>query len=214
MPGPGFVIGDAARLRQVLLNLVGNALKFTDPGRVSLIVTPATGRRSASFAVRDTGIGIPAEAQARIFREFDRPTTSRRAVRRHRAGPEPSRERIVELMGGRITPESTPGEGSTFEVKAFPWRQAMIRLRPCDVPNLAGRSVMLVAPQSIEASLIRAAALERWGGQTCVVSDPDIAEATVARAHLARGPARSGAWHRTRRGAGCSGPGRSLLHAD
>ncbi len=65
------VIGDAARLRQVLLNLAGNAIKFTSTGGVALIVEPGIWPNEISFLVRDTGIGIAPEAQQRIFREFE-----------------------------------------------------------------------------------------------------------------------------------------------
>ena len=68
---PAQVIGDAARLRQVLLNLAGNAIKFTVTGGVALIVEPGIWPNEISFLVRDTGIGIAPEAQARIFREFE-----------------------------------------------------------------------------------------------------------------------------------------------
>ena len=68
---PAQVIGDAARLRQVLLNLAGNAIKFTATGGVALIVEPGIWPNEISFLVRDTGIGIAPEAQARIFREFE-----------------------------------------------------------------------------------------------------------------------------------------------
>jgi hypothetical protein len=68
---PMEVVGDAARLRQVLLNLAGNAIKFTSTGGVALIVEPGIWPNEISFLVRDTGIGIAPEAQARIFREFE-----------------------------------------------------------------------------------------------------------------------------------------------
>ena len=68
---PMEVIGDAARLRQVLLNLAGNAIKFTSTGGVALIVEPGIWPNEISFLVRDTGIGIAPEAQQRIFREFE-----------------------------------------------------------------------------------------------------------------------------------------------
>src|ERR1700738_4078819 len=68
---PMEVIGDAARLRQVLLNLAGNAIKFTATGGVALIVEPGVSPNEIRFRVRDTGIGIAPEAQARIFREFE-----------------------------------------------------------------------------------------------------------------------------------------------
>jgi PAS domain S-box-containing protein len=174
---PMQVIGDAARLRQVLLNLAGNAIKFTTSGGVALIVEPGIWPNEISFLVRDTGIGIAPEAQARIFREFEQADDG---IARSYGGTGLGlsiSERIVKRMGGRITLQSTPGEGSTFEV-SIPLAASDDVPQSFVVPNLAGRSVMLVAPQSIEASLI-ARRLERWGGQTCVVSDPDIAQALL-----------------------------------
>src|SRR5471032_511355 len=113
---PMEVVGDAARLRQVLLNLAGNAIKFTSTGGVALIVEPGSAPNEISFLVRDTGIGIAPEAQARIFREFEQ--ADERIARSYGGtglGLSIS-ERIVKRMGGRITLESTPGVGSTFEV--------------------------------------------------------------------------------------------------
>ena len=113
---PTEVIGDAARLRQVLLNLAGNAIKFTSTGGVALMVEPGIWPNEISFLVRDTGIGIAPEAQSRIFREFEQ--ADERIARSYGGtglGLSIS-ERIVKRMGGRITLESKPGVGSTFEV--------------------------------------------------------------------------------------------------
>ncbi len=113
---PMHVVGDAARLRQVLLNLAGNAIKFTSTGGVALIVEPGSAAGEISFLVRDTGIGIAPEAQQRIFREFEQ--ADERIARSYGGtglGLSIS-ERIVKRMGGRITLESQPGVGSTFEV--------------------------------------------------------------------------------------------------
>ena len=177
---PMEVVGDAARLRQVLLNLAGNAIKFTSTGGVALIVEPGIWPDEISFLVRDTGIGIAPEAQQRIFREFEQ--ADERIARSYGGtglGLSIS-ERIVKRMGGRITLESQPGIGSTFEVS--------IPLAAADgddgeqkafaAPDLTGQSIMLVAPQSIEASLI-ARRLQRWGGQTCMVSDIAVAQALL-----------------------------------
>jgi PAS domain S-box-containing protein len=170
---PAQVIGDAARLRQVLLNLAGNAIKFTATGGVALIVEPGIWPNEIAFIVRDTGIGIAPDAQARIFREFEQ--ADERIARSYGGtglGLSIS-ERIVKRMGGRITLESEPGRGSTFEA-SIPLVASQNAPQPFAMPDLGGRSVMLVAPQSIEASLV-ARRLERWGGQTCVVSDFDVA---------------------------------------
>ncbi|UPJ49837.1 response regulator [Bradyrhizobium sp. 200] len=171
---PTQVIGDAARLRQVLLNLAGNAIKFTSTGGVALIVEPGIWPNEISFLVRDTGIGIAPEARERIFREFEQADDK---IARSYGGTGLGlsiSDRIIKRMGGRITLESQPGAGSTFEV-SIPLAAADGKQAPFAAPDLAGQSIMLVSPQSIEASLI-ARRLERWGGQTCMVSDADVAE--------------------------------------
>jgi PAS domain S-box-containing protein len=170
---PAELVGDAARLRQVLLNLAGNAIKFTSSGGVSLIVEPGIWPDEISFMVRDTGIGIAPEAQERIFREFEQADDR---IARSYGGTGLGlaiSERIVKRMGGRITLESQLGAGSTFEV-SVPLRPQCGDATPFDAPDLAGQSVMLVAPQNIETSLI-ARRLQRWGGQTCLVSDAEVA---------------------------------------
>ncbi len=176
---PVEVVGDAARLRQVLLNLAGNAIKFTSTGGVALIVEPGFSADEISFLVRDTGIGIAPEAQARIFREFEQ--ADERIARSYGGtglGLSIS-ERIVKRMGGRITLESKPGLGSTFEV-SVPLAASAGNGTEHKVfaPDLTGQSIMLVAPQGIEASLV-ARRLQRWGGQTCVVSDIAVAQALL-----------------------------------
>ncbi|WP_159011121.1 ATP-binding protein [Bradyrhizobium sp. S69] len=179
---PVHVVGDAARLRQVLLNLAGNAIKFTSTGGVALIVEPGIWPNEISFLVRDTGIGIAPEARLRIFREFEQ--ADERIARNYGGtglGLSIS-ERIVKRMGGRITLESQLGVGSTFEV-SVPLAAAAPEgndggRTPFVAPDLAGQSILLVAPQTIEASLI-ARRLQRWGGATCMVSDIAVAEALL-----------------------------------
>jgi PAS domain S-box-containing protein len=177
---PVEVVGDAARLRQVLLNLAGNAIKFTLTGGVALMVEPGTSPGEIGFLVRDTGIGIAPEAQQRIFREFEQ---ADEGIARSYGGTGLGlsiSERIVKRMGGRITLQSEPGVGSTFEVSV-----PLAAAEPHDgeqrglaAPDLSGQSIMLVAPQTIEASLV-ARRLQRWGGQTCLVSDIAVAVALL-----------------------------------
>jgi PAS domain S-box-containing protein len=177
---PMEVVGDSARLRQVLLNLAGNAIKFTSTGGVALIVEPGIWPNEISFLVRDTGIGIAPEAQQRIFREFEQ--ADERIARSYGGtglGLSIS-ERIVKRMGGRITLESKPGVGSTFEVSIpLPASdRADSEQKAFAAPDLTGQSILLVAPQTIEASLV-AHRLQRWGGQTCMVSDVAVAQALL-----------------------------------
>ena len=141
------VIGDAARLRQVLLNLAGNAVKFTERGGV------ADHRRARRLAGRDhaSWCATPASAsrptqQERIFHEFEQADGGvARKFGGTGLGLAISR-RIVERMGGRIAVESAPGAGSTFRVtRAAAARPATTR-RPFAAPDLAGADVLIVAP--------------------------------------------------------------------
>jgi PAS domain S-box-containing protein len=175
---PMEVIGDAARLRQVLLNLAGNAIKFTATGGVAVMVEPGIWPNEISFLVRDTGIGIAPEALTRIFREFEQ--ADERIARSYGGtglGLSIS-DRIVKRMGGRIGLASTPGAGSTFEVSIPLAASDIDRQRAFEPPDLSGQSIMLAAPQSIEASLI-ARRLQRWGAQTCMVSDLGVMRALL-----------------------------------
>jgi len=124
--------GDPARLMQVLINLAGNAVKFTDRGGVRIAVTAGGEAGGVRFAVRDTGIGIEPEALERIFSPFTQAdgSTSRRFGGTG-LGLALSR-RLVEEMGGRLEVESTPGEGSTFFFH--------LPLEPAAEPTSAGAS--------------------------------------------------------------------------
>ena len=113
---PGEVIGDAPRLRQVILNLVGNALKFTERGSVTVAVTAAAqgGERLIRFDVRDTGTGIAPGQLERIFEQFTQADDDRAVVRGGTGLGLAICAQLARLMGGRIEVESRPGEGSTF----------------------------------------------------------------------------------------------------
>ncbi len=178
---PALVSGDAARLRQVLLNLAGNAIKFTSQGGVALIAEPGIWQGEISFLVRDTGMGIAPEAQERIFREFEQADEhTARDYGGTGLGLSIS-DRIVKHMGGRIVLDSKPGHGSTFEV-AIPLdgsaSDAIEQIQPEQWPDLTGQSVMIVTAQPVEASLIEKR-LARWGAQVCVVSDIAVAQALL-----------------------------------
>ncbi len=175
---PSRVVGDAARLRQVLFNLAGNAIKFTEHGGVSIVVEPDATGGAIAVAVRDTGIGMTAEDQARIFLEFEQADNG--AARKFGGtglGLSISR-RIVESMGGAITVESRPGKGSTFLVTLSLPRAEGAAEAPFAAPDLAGTDILIVAPAEIEASLI-ARRLQRWGARTRIVPDEAVAAALL-----------------------------------
>jgi len=108
-------LGDEQRLTQVLLNLVGNAIKFTDAGEVRI----AAGARNGHFAVSvtDTGPGIPLDQQDRIFEQFHQVDSSNTKAKGGTGLGLAIAKQIVEMHGGRIWVESTPGKGSTFQME-------------------------------------------------------------------------------------------------
>ena len=116
---PAGIVGDAARLRQVLLNLLSNAVKFTDRGEVVVLVDAVEtggGSYRVELAVRDTGIGIPPDGLERLFTSFSQVDAS--TTRRYGGtglGLAISK-RLVELMGGTIAVESEQQKGSTFRI--------------------------------------------------------------------------------------------------
>lgn len=114
---PDQLVGDPGRLRQILLNLVGNGLKFTEQGEIAVDVRPVSQNAETimlRFSVRDTGIGIPEDRLARIFDAFEQADTS---TTRRFGGTGLGLaicSRIVKLMQGTISVDSEPGKGSTF----------------------------------------------------------------------------------------------------
>jgi signal transduction histidine kinase/CheY-like chemotaxis protein len=175
---PARVVGDAARLRQVLFNLAGNAIKFTEKGGVSIVVEPAGQPDTISIAVSDTGMGISLQDQARIFLEFEQGDgSSTRKFGGTGLGLTIS-NRIVESMGGAIAVESTPGQGSTFRVTVPLPSADEAGVPALAVPDLSGGDILIVAPALTEASLI-ARRLQRWGARTKIVPDEKVAAAIL-----------------------------------
>jgi signal transduction histidine kinase len=108
-------VGDEQRLTQVLLNLVGNAIKFTDAGEIRVTARAVNGHFTVS--VSDTGPGIPAEHQARIFEQFHQVDSSNTKAKGGTGLGLAIAKQIVEMHGGRIWVESTLGKGATFQIE-------------------------------------------------------------------------------------------------
>ncbi|MFZ1397565.1 MAG: ATP-binding protein, partial [Candidatus Promineifilaceae bacterium] len=114
---PPFVVGDLTRTRQILVNLLGNALKFTEMGSVQVAVTGevvANGRLQLQFAIKDSGIGIPPERMDRLFQSFSQVDSSTTKRFGGTGLGLAISKRLVEAMGGQMWVESEPGVGSTF----------------------------------------------------------------------------------------------------
>ena len=146
---PDSVIGDPGRLRQIIVNLVGNAIKFTDEGEVVVsVLVDETADVSVvlRFIVRDTGIGIPPEKQRRIFDSFTQADTSTTRKYGGTGLGLTISARLVELMGGRIWVESEPGKGSAFNftVHLGLWKGPPIRYIPEKLFNMEELPVLVV----------------------------------------------------------------------
>ncbi len=142
--------GDPTRIRQVLTNLLGNAVKFTERGDIVVRVAPVTeaGRPALEFSVTDTGIGIPLEKQGAIFEAFSQADAS--TTRKYGGtglGLAICR-RLVEVMGGRIWLESEPGRGSAFYFTAPLDQASAPAAEPPVQPEWAGARVLLVDDNS------------------------------------------------------------------
>jgi signal transduction histidine kinase/HPt (histidine-containing phosphotransfer) domain-containing protein len=181
---PKILVSDVTRLRQILVNLIGNAVKFTPAGEVVVEVKPAAhGQRTLEpghdpdtsflthpeqwllhFSVRDTGIGIPLDKQHRLFKSFHQVDAS---TTRHFGGTGLGlaiSKRLVELMGGRIWVDSDAGHGSTFHFTILAqgaaassppaWQSAQ--------PQLTGKHV-LIAEDGVSIARILRHRLEQWG---------------------------------------------------
>jgi PAS domain S-box-containing protein len=175
---PARVNGDAPRLRQVLFNLAGNAIKFTECGGLSIVAEPGERANEVLISVHDTGIGISAADQARIFLEFEQADTGpARRFGGSGLGLTIS-NRIVEAMGGTIAVENGHDTGATFRVR-LPLPDAADSAKPAlAIPELAGENVLIIAPGVLEASLM-ARRLARWGARSKIVPDEKVALALL-----------------------------------
>jgi two-component system sensor histidine kinase RpfC len=171
---PPALKGDPHHLRQILVNLAGNAVKFTERGSVTVHVSSegvTEERVRLKFSVRDTGIGIPAEAQKRIFESF---TQAEHGTTRRFGGTglgTTIAKQLVELMGGKIGLESAVGLGTTF------WFEIDLDMQPGQAGaagELAGARMLLVGFPADERERL-AQALVSWGAQAVEARDLDDA---------------------------------------
>jgi signal transduction histidine kinase/DNA-binding response OmpR family regulator len=184
---PQEILGDPGRFRQIVTNLMGNAIKFTERGEVFVTLameSPGPGQTRLRVEIHDTGIGLTPDQQARLFRSFSQAdsSTTRRfggtglglAISRH----------LVEAMGGRIGVESTPGRGSTFwfllPIAAAGGAPAQ------DAPDFRGRRILIVDDHPTNRQYLRRLLL-RWGARA-----EEAQEAPAALESL-RAAARDGA---------------------
>ena len=179
---PAAIRGDVTRLRQILLNLLANAVKFTEAGEVVLTVSAASvidGSVELTFAVRDTGIGLTSEGMGRLFQSFSQADSS--TTRKYGGtglGLAISR-RLVELMGGRMWAQSDgQGRGSTF---SFTVRAPVAELPPARSrdfvgaqPELAGRRVLVVDDNATNRRVL-SLQMAKWGMQSVDTEFPSDA---------------------------------------
>ncbi|HEX9016648.1 MAG TPA: response regulator [Chloroflexota bacterium] len=187
---PSTLVGDPTRLRQVITNLIGNAIKFTEHGEVVVEValdpsadsSDAEGAQNLHFTVRDTGIGISSDRLSAIFERFAQ------------AGPETTRnyggtglgltisKQLVDLMGGRMWVESEVGYGSTFHFTARFGRQPLAeRATPLAESDLKDLKVLVVDDNSTNRFILREM-LGTWGARVATASGGRLALLELRRA--------------------------------
>jgi PAS domain S-box-containing protein len=177
---PDLLSGDPVRLRQIVMNLAGNAVKFTEKGEVAVeadLVEDTGNGIVLEFRVRDTGIGIPSEKQAQIFDAFSQADTS---ITRRFGGTGLGltiSARLAAVMGGRIWVESRPGSGSTFHFTVRFRKPSGAVVRTAPRRELRDLSVLVVDDNATNRKILEAM-LEGWGARPiCTASGPEALEA-------------------------------------
>jgi two-component system, sensor histidine kinase len=187
------VIGDAPRLKQVLLNLVGNGVKFTEKGDVRLRVMALSapeGRAGARFVVEDTGIGIAPQSMVQIFQPFHQVDSTRSRLRGGTGLGLAISQRIVQAMGGEITVTSRVGVGSVFSFDLYFARSRTLPPPPpeSDFGNLDGGQrlggVVMLVEDNVVNRMIGAEMLQSLGVQVVEAEDGKQAVALLERQHV------------------------------
>ncbi|HEX4645471.1 MAG TPA: response regulator [Verrucomicrobiae bacterium] len=175
---PGVLVGDVTRLRQILVNLIGNAVKFTAQGEVVIEATVGAGSGARAevwclhFSVRDTGMGIPRARQDQLFKSFQQVDAS---TTRQYGGTGLGLaicKRLAELMGGRIWVESDAGQGATFHFTIL--AKSAVSTAPASwqgpQPQLAGKRLLVVEDNATNREIIAHRA-KQWGMSTELAAD-------------------------------------------
>jgi PAS domain S-box-containing protein len=186
---PSYLRGDAGRLRQILLNLAGNSIKFTEKGEVVIrasLEQASDTKATIRFSVTDTGIGIPMEKQDRLFKSFSQVDASRTRKYGGTGLGLVISKKLAEMMGGQIGVESTEGQGSTF------WFTAVLDIQPTDkhtrraLPrDIQGKRVLVVDELQTNREVL-STYLKQWNCEyTEAASGMEALE--VMRQHVAAG---------------------------
>jgi len=183
---PFQLCGDPGRLKQILINLVGNAIKFTSEGEIEVDVQLKrldSTSAELQFSVRDTGIGIPADKQSTIFESFSQADSS--TTRKYGGtglGLSISAQ-LADLMGGRIWVESEPGRGSTFHFTAIFATSEQTAAQDRRWEPLRDRSVLIVDHNPAQRIAL-ADMLSSFGLQTAIAADASAALQSCRDAHV------------------------------
>ena len=190
---PEEMAGDAGRLRQILLKLASNAIKFTEHGGIAIEVRPGgerrDGARNVNFSVTDTGIGIPADHLARIFDHFTQVDSSSRRKYDGAGLGLPICKQLVELMQGEIGVDSKPDQGSTFSfhIRLADVVPPSVTIRDSFNTDLTRRRCLVVDDNALNRRIVRFQ-LEGFGAEVDGAPDAQTAMASLAEAHRSGRP--------------------------
>ena len=188
---PDRVLGDPGRLRQILVNLVGNAIKFTSEGEVSIDVSSEDFDDESAllhFTVHDTGIGIPRDKQSRLFQPFTQVDAS---TTREFGGTGLGLaicSNLVQMMGGRIWIDSQAGRGTRFHfVVRFPVAESSETPQPAGIEQLQGLRVLIVDDNATNRRILLEQ-LAGWGADPVSVDGPEEAFSVLSEADRSGSP--------------------------
>ncbi len=164
---PEYILSDVTRLRQILTNLIGNAIKFTERGEVLVLVSAKSseeGKFEIEFTVHDSGIGIPADKRDKLFQPFSQVDTSTTRIYGGTGLGLVISKRLAEMMGGRMWVESLPGEGSSFSFTIMVDEAPVSAKIPKynSLPDLTNKNVLVVDDNPTNRKIIKLE-VEHWG---------------------------------------------------